>query len=85
MKNILIATVALGIFAAPALAAGFPEKAESRVWTESQSNFAGDAMVKLPLKRADRIHSADTYTGFGSTQPLAVGTSSSHFIYSPNR
>lgn len=83
MKNILIATLALGIIAGPAVAASFPEKAESRVSTGSQ-NFAGDTMIKLPLKRADQIHTGGSYS-FGSTEPLAVQSSTSHFIYSPNR
>jgi hypothetical protein len=84
MKTILIATLALGVAAGSALAAGFPEKAESRVATSSQ-NYAGDLMIKLPLKKADQIHSGSYGQSFGSSEALSVNTGSVAPIFSPNR
>ena len=90
MKTLIAATVALGVLAGPALAAGFPEKAESRVWTSSQNqNFAGDLMIPLPLKAKDQIRgNASSHDGsFGSSQALSVDheTGSAAPIFSPNR
>ena len=89
MKTLIAATVALGVLAGPALAAGFPEKAESRVWTSSQNqNFAGDLMIPLPLKAKDRINGTASNNGsFGSTHALAVEHEAGSVapIFSPNR
>jgi hypothetical protein len=87
MKTLIAATIALGVLAGPALAAGFPEKAESRVWTSSQNqNFAGDLMIPLPLKAKDRINGSNSGS-FGSTHALAVEHEAGSVapIFSPNR
>jgi hypothetical protein len=72
MKTILLTTLATLFLAAPALASGFPEKAESRVWN-TQKSYVGDVMVKLPLKAADRIGNRSDTISFGSTEALAAG------------
>lgn len=72
MKTILLATFATLILAAPVSAAGFPERAESRV-VNTNKVYVADAMVKLPLKRMDQISHTSAKINFGSTQALAVG------------
>ena len=84
MKKILIATIALGIIAGPAVAGSFPEKAESRVLTTSKS-YGGDVAANLMQKKWDQIHPTTHAAMFDTSYALFAGSSSVVPIFSPNR
>lgn len=72
MKTIAVAALATLFLAAPALASGFPEKAESRVWNTTKT-YGSEVTEKLPLKAMDRIGTRSDAVSFGSAQALAAG------------
>lgn len=86
MKKILIATLALGLVAGPALAAPFPEKAESKVRVAGSIN-SGIVTPEVPLKQADQMLPDDGVVGtFDSEHALAVNDASTPFyLKTPNR
>jgi hypothetical protein len=90
MKNILIATIALGLAAGPVAAATmpFPEKAEAQVRTSGYVN-SGAVEPELPLKEQDEMlvdegNSSSIFVG--SNHALAANDADSSFILkTPNR
>ena len=72
MKTIAVAALATLFLAAPALASGFPEKAESRVSVTTKT-YGAEVSEKLPLKAMDRIGARSDAISFGSAQALAAG------------
>jgi len=87
MKTIISTIIALGIIAGPVAAAGFPEKAESRVMTTSKS-YGGDVGVKLSLKKWDQTYPNSDATISATSYALSAGSTSTGTvkpIFSPNR
>jgi hypothetical protein len=74
MHKILMAGLALGLFAGSAAAAGFPEKAESRIyWKDTQMSFVEPGTAPLAVAPSlDPNFAGGFYGGKVAVDPLYV-------------